>query len=38
MQESQLYSWDELLFILLFGLISILGVWIIVKKPAQTTK
>jgi len=33
MQESELYTSYEFLMIALGGLISILGVWIIMKKP-----
>jgi hypothetical protein len=36
LEERKLYSGRELLNILLCGLVSICGVWIIIKKP--TTK
>lgn len=33
MQESRLYTVDEFIPIIFFGLISISGVWLIIKKP-----
>jgi hypothetical protein len=33
MEEARLYKWWEFLFVVLCGIVSIIGVYIIVKKP-----
>jgi hypothetical protein len=33
LQEARLYKWWEFMFVVLCGFISIIGVYVIVKKP-----
>ena len=38
MNEKRLYTWFELFRIIMCGLISIIGVWMIIKKPGKKAK